>query len=700
MSSPIWITPSGFLSTITESVSTSLSVISTGTNIKYSLISGSLPLGLSLNTNTGQISGTPDVVYMLNTHQFVVRASSYDEITDRTFVIDVIGPTPPVWPGIAPVYLGFTDLIPNIETAPFVVNKQYIDFQISAVPDVLPPGKKLYYYIADNDGQLPNGITMTDTGRIYGYVQDNTIIDYVYSVNAQYDAEPYSVNPYDYSSIKSASGLNYYDKIYRFKVTATDGVAESTQTFIINVKDPAFLNILVEQPGNNPPLEQRYPVPPQWIMEKDLGLVRSNNRYLFDLKAYDPYPGYGPPLVYSATSTIPEYWTLTVNETAGTAVLYGNLPFTNKFEEIYTFGIQATKTYSIYGTSATTSATFTIRVLGDTAEYISFITPSIIGTVRPGEISMLQLNVQRNDNMQTTYRLISGSLPPGLMLETDGSIVGEVSYNQSSTTEYSFTVRAEDVQRQTYVEKEFTIMVDRSDQTEYTSICVVPFMSESSRDRYYDFVSSPNIIDPKLLYRPLDPNFGIQKNIKLSLYHGIELTTLSRYADAMGDYFYNKQFFFGDVKSVVAKTLDNTTVYELVYVEIIDNLVNSNSENVPYEITSNDVIYYPNSLHNMRSALENINIDSRKISRNSYYLPLYEKTVQDTTGIPPTFLRAVPICYVTPGNSSSIIKKIKKSNFDFKMLNFEADRIVVEKSDNNANPQYLMFPRKIINKGI
>ena len=698
MSSPIWITPSGFLSTVTESVSTSLSVISTGTSVKYSLISGSLPPGLSLNASTGQISGTPDVVYMLDTHQFVIRASSNNDITDRTFIIDVKGPTPPVWPGIAPVYLGFTDLIPNTQTAPFIVNKQYIDFQVSAVPDVLPPGKQLYYYIADNDGQLPNGITITDTGRIYGYVQDTTIIDYVYSVNAQYDAEPYSVNPYDYSSIKSTSGLNYYDKIYRFKVTATDGVAESTQTFIINVKDPAFLNISVEQPGNNPPIEQRYPVPPQWLMEKDLGLARSNNRYLFDLKAYDPYPGYGPSLIYSAITTIPEYWTLTVN--TGTAVLYGNLPFTNKFEETYTFGIQATKIYSIYGTSATTTATFTLRVLGDTAEYISFITPSVIGTVRPGEISMLQLNVQRDDTMQTTYRLISGDLPPGLMLETDGSIVGEVAYDQFTVNEYSFVVRAEDVQRQTYVEKEFSILVDLSDTTEYTNIYMMPFMSESVRDQYYDFVSSPSIIDPKLIYRPLDPNFGIQKDIKLSLYHGIELTNLSKYADAMGDYFYNKQFFFGDVKSVMAKTLDNNLVYELVYIEIIDNLVNNAGENIPADITSHEVIYYPNSLNNMRRALEDITIDSRKIIRNEYYLPLYAKTVQDTTGIPPTFLRAAPICYVTPGNGASIIKKIKNTNFDFKMLNFEVDRIIVDKSANNSTPQYLMFPRKIINKGI
>lgn len=708
MTTPIWITPAGFLGTITESISTSLSVIATGTNINFSLISGDLPTGLVLNTSTGIISGVPNVVYMVIEHQFVIRAENTDGITDRTFVIDVSGPTEPQWQFTEPIYtqmigdtqavlLGFTDLVPG-QTAPYVVNKQYIDFQLTATTDILPPGKQLFYYIGDNDGQLPNGVTITDTGRIFGYVQDSTIIDYVYSINAQYDTDPYSNNPYDYTSTESASGLNYYDKVYPFRVTVTDGIIESTQTFIINVKDPAYLYTLVEQPGNNPPLQLRYPVPAQWLMEKDLGLVRSNNRYLFDLKAYDPYPGYGPPLVYSAITPIPENWTLNVNTDTGSAVLYGQLPFTNEFETTYTFNIDAKKTYTIYNTTATTTATFTLRVLGDTAEYINFITPQMIGVIRPGEVSSLQLQVQRDDSMQTTYRMLSGQLPDGLMLETDGSIVGVVSYSTSTQTAYNFSVRAEDVQRQTYVEKEFTLTVDRSDSIKYTNIYLRPFMSENMRDTYYDFVSSPNLIDPKIIYRPLDPNFGVQKDIKFSLYNGIELTQLSLYAGAMSDYFYNKQLLFGDVKYVVAKTLDNTVNYEMVYVEVIDDLINDLGENISYETTSTGVVYYPNSLHNMRSALEDIVIDSRKIYRNEYYIPLYEKTVQDNTGVPPKFLRAIPICYVTHGNGAALVKKIKNSNFDFKLLKFMVDRLVIEKSEDNAEPQYLIFPRKIINK--
>jgi len=419
---------------------------------------------------------------------------------------------------------------------------------------------------------------------------------------------------------------------------------------------------------------------------------------LFDLKAYDPYPGYGPPLVYSAATPIPENWILTVNQEYGSAVLYGELPFSNEFETTYTFNIQAAKTYSSYDTTATTTATFTLKVLGDTAEYISFITPTVVGTVRPGEISTLQFQVQRNDLMNTTYRMISGELPTGLMLETDGSIVGVVPYTTSTATSFNFVVRAEDVQRQTYVEKEFKIIVDRSDSIKYTNIYLRPFMSEMLRDQYYDFVSSPNLIDPKIIYRPLDPNFGIQKDIKMTLYHGIELTSLSIYAEAMGDYFYNKQLLFGDVKYVSARSLDKMVNYELVYVEVIDDLINDNGVSISNETTSTGVVYYPNSFQNMRSAIEDINIGSRKISRNEYYLPLYAKTIQDDTGIPPNFMRIIPICYVTTGNGAALVKKIKNSNFDFKMIKFEADRLVIQKSLDNSDQTYLMFPRKIINK--
>jgi hypothetical protein len=56
-------------------------------------------------------------------------------------------------------------------------------------------------------------------------------------------------------------------------------------------------------------------------------------------------------------------------------------------------------------------------------------------------------------------------------------------------------------------------------------------------------------------------------------------------------------------------------------------------------------------------------------------------------------MRVIPICYTLPGKGSSIVSRIKHSGFDFKLLDFEVDRIVVQNSKDNDSAKYLIFPR-------
>jgi len=78
-----WITPPGFIFTATQAGSVDVSVQAAGDNVEYSLISGELPLGLSVS-NTGTISGFTDSVIFPTTSTFVIRAVDGDEIKDRT----------------------------------------------------------------------------------------------------------------------------------------------------------------------------------------------------------------------------------------------------------------------------------------------------------------------------------------------------------------------------------------------------------------------------------------------------------------------------------------------------------------------------------------------------------------------------------------------------------------------------------------
>ena len=68
-------------------------------------------------------------------------------------------------------------------------------------------------------------------------------------------------------------------------------------------------------------------------------------------------------------------------------------------------------------------------------------------------------------------------------------------------------------------------------------------------------------------------------------------------------------------------------------------------------------------------------------------------SIQADTGAPLGFIKAVPICYAMPGFGATIVKKIKLTGFDFKLLDFEVDRLIVEETLESNTAKYLKFPR-------
>lgn len=86
---PIWSTASGALTIAGQHASYSANVSATGDGtISYSVTSGSLPTGLSLNSSTGEITGTATVA---GTSNFTITATdSENQTTSRSFSIQVI----------------------------------------------------------------------------------------------------------------------------------------------------------------------------------------------------------------------------------------------------------------------------------------------------------------------------------------------------------------------------------------------------------------------------------------------------------------------------------------------------------------------------------------------------------------------------------------------------------------------------------
>lgn len=118
-----WNTPAGSIGTVNPDVTSvfsfTLSATALSNTISYSISSGSLPTGLSLNSSTGVISGTASTVGVDTTSTFTVTASDGTAFSDRPF--NILVKTPTVSGGTAYsdstyIYRAFTSGTSNLVT--------------------------------------------------------------------------------------------------------------------------------------------------------------------------------------------------------------------------------------------------------------------------------------------------------------------------------------------------------------------------------------------------------------------------------------------------------------------------------------------------------------------------------------------------------------------------------------------------------
>ena len=86
---PTWTTVAGTLGSYPKNVSFTVTLAATGdAPITYSLYSGSLPSGITLNSSTGVLSGTTPNIVSDTTYSFVIRSTdAQNQDTDRAFSI-------------------------------------------------------------------------------------------------------------------------------------------------------------------------------------------------------------------------------------------------------------------------------------------------------------------------------------------------------------------------------------------------------------------------------------------------------------------------------------------------------------------------------------------------------------------------------------------------------------------------------------
>ena len=404
--------------------------------------------------------------------------------------------------------------------------------------------------------------------------------------------------------------------------------------------------------------------------------------------------------------------------------------------------------------------TFTVVTIGEIESAINWITDSDLGTIKPNLPSQKYLEAESLlYGGRVSYEFITGTLPPGLEFLPNGIIQGKVkqfaddagpgltrffersdslapaedsstlSRDFSSTFDsgdtgfdkkFTFTARARDSVNFSAVDREFTVTVIADNNKTFANLYVKAFQTKSKRLAWYDFITDATIFRSSDLYRYGDPNFGVQTALNVLIYAGIESVAAVKYVQTMSRNHYHKRLKFGDVKVGEAKdTATQNTVYEIIYVDIIDDLEKdgksiSQTVNLPNNINSKVLISYdsirvdsdipfvsdrdhqrvfPNSIKNMRKRIQSVG------DRDREFLPLWMRSIQDNGSVESGYVKALPLCFCKPGSSSAVVARIKASGFDFKTIDFLADRYVIDILDGEIEDKYLAFPqRDVLNK--
>ena len=599
----LWTKRSGSqLALLQERITTSVALPLVDPNTPVKLIGGELPSGLRLVD--GNLQGTPFEVPRNTVYRFVLRADDGTQKEDRTYNIEVQGADEPEWvteEGLLPIGNNSTYYI--LDSAP-------VDFQLIARDTDTTSGQTLKYYIGNNDGELPPGITLTEEGRLVGIVDPVLALD-KRSGKGAYDENNYDRYPYDFT-VKSAQGWDsfYYDvsrydeqvptrsprklnRYFQFRVTVSDGDTIAKRQFQIYLVGDDFLRVdnTIMQVGTGVfTADNTHIRTPIWLTPRDLGVRRANNYITLFLDVIDPNSLVGNVAYQLVDGTLPPGTDL--DQTSGE--IFGRVPYQPAVTTEYTFTVRASRYTSTTTEVASSDKEFTIRLIGEVESTISWITNNDLGDIPSNYISTLSVKAQTSvPNAVLLYSLVDGKLPPGLRLSYDGELIGKInsfgsvdalgltvfdsdtfSLDGQSTSidrEFAFTVKAQDQFGFSAVERTFTINVGDPDDKLYSNIFYKPLLKPEQRSTYKEFLSNPDIFKPEDIYRPNDPRFGLQQNIQMLVYSGIETVNVNRYVAAAAKTARRKFLKIKDLKTAVAKEPGtNNILYEVVYLEVTD----------------------------------------------------------------------------------------------------------------------------------
>jgi hypothetical protein len=215
---------------------------------------------------------------------------------------------------------------------------------------------------------------------------------------------------------------------------------------------------------------------------------------------------------------------------------------------------------------------------------------------------------------------------------------------------------------------------------------------QSDRDLLASLLQDPTIFPPDLIYRSDDPNFGIARRVIYNHAYGLVAATLDDYVASLDLNHYWKNLVLGEIKTAQARDATGQVIYEVVYSQVVDDLVNNQGESVSKVVQRPYAVDYGNNLVNITSVTPNSLVNMRDqvidvVGQVSNILPAWMISTQ-SNGTVLGFVPAWVIAYTRPGCSEQVAYNIKTQfTQPLNLIDFEVDRYELDRLlSKNWNP--------------
>ena len=377
----VWNTVSGSIGIFAENSSINYQFTATpsqlSNTVQYTLLNGTLPIGtdipVTIDSNTGLLTGTPNSEIQSSTYNFSIRAVEYNGLNqvgfkDRTFsiTIDISTPIPEFTTPSGPLFSADDSTWQSYQL-------QYIDQDPNSV-----------ILIQVVLGILPPGLEINSTGLIRGYP----------------DIPPDNSVTYEFTlEISSINGRS----INSYSITINNQGSTGRAPVILNTQPRSFVIL------NDDPYKSYY------LTSDSLGDYPENTEFNFKIIGYN-FDGQETDLTYVFNG--PTIGELTYN--AQTGWISGLLPIIGLNVITYNITVYVFKTSDPTLISKTLFLSMT--VIGNSITEITWISPDDLGVINNGAISDLSVEAIGGTGLDINYRIVGSQIQSNLKTISNSGI--------------------------------------------------------------------------------------------------------------------------------------------------------------------------------------------------------------------------------------------------------------------------------------